>query len=345
MNEQEMINVVIIGAGVIGVSTAYRLLQAAPYLSVTVVADKFSPDNTSDGLAGVWEPYEAYDTPKELVKSWGRKTYEHAMHLIHCDPQAKNYGMFSTQSVILSDKEHSELPDYWDFVDNPYVLTEQELKRYQTQPKSGYTYNTVFIIGRLYVPMLMKKISALGGKFLRKKINNFNEVANFDLIINCCGLGARELSGDQNVFPARGHLVRVKAPWIKTAITYETKEGDTYYVLPNIDDVVVGGSYEVGNFNTDVIVSDRERIMKNATNLVPSLKDSEYITDWVGLRPGRTSVRLEKEDMFVNGKTLKVVHNYGHSGIGITLHWGCAEDAVKLALKSIAEIKSVKSKL
>ena len=37
--------------------------------------------------------------------------------------------------------------------------------------------------------------------------------------------------------------------------------------------------------------------------------------DWVGLRPFRPSVRLERETL--GGRS--VVHNYGHGGSGITV--------------------------
>ena len=37
--------------------------------------------------------------------------------------------------------------------------------------------------------------------------------------------------------------------------------------------------------------------------------------DWVGLRPFRPSVRLEREMLGVQS----VVHNYGHGGSGITV--------------------------
>ena len=75
--------------------------------------------------------------------------------------------------------------------------------------------------------------------------------------------------------------------------------------------------------------------------------------EWVGLRPGRDSIRLEVQDLpLTAGKassgTLKVVHNYGHGGGGITLHWGCAGDAVRLVEQSLAQLGgggSVKSKL
>ena len=47
-------NVAIIGAGICGVSTAICLQEADPSLQLTIVAEKFSPDLTSDGAAGLW---------------------------------------------------------------------------------------------------------------------------------------------------------------------------------------------------------------------------------------------------------------------------------------------------
>ena len=66
--------------------------------------------------------------------------------------------------------------------------------------------------------------------------------------------------------------------------------------------------------------------------------------EWVGLRPGRACVRLEVEDLSVGGpqgcqQLLKVVHNYGHGGGGITLHWGCAAHAVRLVKQSLLQLR------
>ena len=43
----------------------------------------------------------------------------------------------------------------------------------------------------------------------------------------------------------------------------------------------------------------------------------------VGLRPGRPTVRVEREG--------DVIHCYGHGGCGVTVSWGCADDVVDLA--------------
>ena len=74
--------------------------------------------------------------------------------------------------------------------------------------------------------------------------------------------------------------------------------------------------------------------------------------EWVGLRPGRKTIRLEAESIAAtdsNGQqhTLRVVHNYGHGGGGISLHWGCAEDAAQLVKQSLVQSRhdSVHSKL
>ena len=61
-------SVCVIGAGVIGLSTALRLLQTTSHVTVTVMADCYTPYTTGDGAAGWWEPYMLGDTPKDKIK-------------------------------------------------------------------------------------------------------------------------------------------------------------------------------------------------------------------------------------------------------------------------------------
>ena len=62
-------------------------------------------------------------------------------------------------------------------------------------------------------------------------------------------------------------------------------------------------------------LEDTEFILEGSLALEPSLEHSERLRDWVGLRPGRDSVRLERE----RRDGLEIVHNYGHGGSGITV--------------------------
>ena len=57
--------------------------------------------------------------------------------------------------------------------------------------------------------------------------------------------------------------------------------------------------------------------------------------DWVGLRPYRNAVRLEKEVMHFDNQSVNLVHNYGHGGSGVTTHWGCALAAAGLVQEAI----------
>lgn len=56
-----------------------------------------------------------------------------------------------------------------------------------------------------------------------------------------------------------------------------------------------------------------------------------------GARPHRTGgFRLEREELTAGAAKKYIVHNYGHSGAGITLSWGCA-DAVATHVKAILD--------
>jgi len=46
--------------------------------------------------------------------------------------------------------------------------------------------------------------------------DSMQELAGYDVVVNCTGLGAAELFGDTSMFPIKGHVIRVHAPWIKS---------------------------------------------------------------------------------------------------------------------------------
>lgn len=64
--------------------------------------------------------------------------------------------------------------------------------------------------------------------------------------------------------------------------------------------------------------------------MVPSLKGAVVEKHLVGLRPHRDPVRVEKEIMDLGVNKLKIVHNYGHGGYGVTTAPGTAMYACSL---------------
>ena len=90
--------------------------------------------------------------------------------------------------------------------------------------------------------------------------------------------------------------------------------------------MILGGVAQENNWNVEPTDEDRNFILDKCSKIIPELKDAEIIEDIVGLRPGRTEVRLDKE--IISDKI--VIHNYGHGGSGVTLSWGCAEEVVEI---------------
>ena len=62
------------------------------------------------------------------------------------------------------------------------------------------------------------------------------------------------------------------------------------------DSIVLGGTHQHADWDTEARKEDHEFIWEGCSALRPAaIEGSGFIRDWVGLRPGRTSVRLERD--------------------------------------------------
>lgn len=173
-----------------------------------------------------------------------------------------------------------------------------------------------------------------GGNIIQTKIQHLNEFNGneYNCIFNCTGLGAQKLCNDHKIVPIRGQVVKVHAPWIKTAFyaDYDT------YILPGFNGTVtLGGTRQYESYNLQIDKYDTKSIRERCESLLPSLSKAPVVREAVGLRPYRSSVRVECE--FIKdlmGNQIRIIHNYGHGGYGVTTSPGTARYAVQLACQT-----------
>ncbi len=165
--------------------------------------------------------------------------------------------------------------------------------------------------------------------FITKKISSLDDVMKegYHTITNCCGLGGASLCDeDRDTYPIRGQVIRVHAPWMTCNWNF-----GKYYIIPNVDNVVLGGTAQVGNNDEGINDEDTASILNGVCQLFPAFQRAKIECIWVGLRPGRSTVRCEST---LVGRTI-ISHCYGHGGCGITLAMGCAEDLVNNQIMSL----------
>ena len=134
--------------------------------------------------------------------------------------------------------------------------------------------------------------------------------------------------------PIRGQILRVANPGLERFLLDEENPEGVTYVVPRSADCILGGTAEEGDWNTRPDPRTAEAILRRCASLEPRLAGVEVLEHKVGLRPGRPEVRLELETLPGGAPC---IHNYGHGGAGITLSWGCAEEAVGLVREALGE--------
>ncbi|MGW3961194.1 FAD-dependent oxidoreductase [Amycolatopsis sp. NPDC005003] len=285
--------VTVAGAGMVGLSCAYRLAEAGH--DVTVVAAAPPAGSTSAVAGGV--VYPPLRRPDERVVRWT------AASLAVLRGQDAP-GIRFRRGRVLGDPDPWWLPAVADPV----------------REGDGVAFATAVVDTPVYLEWLLARVGSLGVRVEYRPLTSLSGLGA-DIVVNAAGLGAGALAGDPAMVPVGGQVVHVTDPGLAEFVVDETGPGVTY-VIPHGTHVVCGGTEEPGRGDTDPNPAVTADILRRCRELEPRLAGAGVLRSLVGLRPFRPGVRLERVG--------DVVHCYGHGGAGITLAWGCAADVAAL---------------
>ncbi|GAA1978819.1 FAD-dependent oxidoreductase [Isoptericola halotolerans] len=299
-------DVIVVGAGVMGLTCALRLLEAGH--RVEVLARDLPQETTSTVAAALWYPYLAL--PQDRVTAWSARSFEAFAGLAASRPES-GVRMRPGTEVFAENP-----PDPWWRDAVPHLARTADVSPSYT---AGWTFTAPVVDMPHYLGWLADRVAALGGTLTRRTVATLDALPDGGTVVNTTGLGARELIGDDTVRPVRGQVV-VLEQWGLDRWWLDAS-GPTY-VVPRRGEVVVGGTDDDGAWGRDASPATAADILERAARLVPAVRDARVLRHAVGLRPARPTVRVGREG--------HVVHCYGHGGAGVTLSWGCADEVAGL---------------
>jgi len=245
--------VAVIGAGIMGLTTA-RLVQETG-LPVTIYTAALPPETTSNIAGGQWHPFGHF-REGSVTPGWRRQYLA-----------AAEYSWRRFQLMVGDDYGVRWLPTYTErrTPETPLLPTFPPVNRVLGPREHPFPvenlvrYDTLYVETGRFLRQLMRDIQIAGGRIEQRRFASPAEVAALPerLVFNCTGLGARELFGDAELQPARGQLaVLLPQPEVRYAFT-----GEAGYMFPRADGIILGGTFQLGNWSLEPDPATTDRII------------------------------------------------------------------------------------
>ncbi len=255
--------VAVVGAGVVGLSTA-RLLQQKGY-QVTVYAKDLPPRTTSNMSAAYFGPTGASQpdhTTPEFENVWHRAT--RLSHRYFQDYLGDEYGVRWVPYYLVSHSQNPPSPQRG----LGRLITDLYPETAQLDP-SEHPFPTPYVRRRwtlqfepsVYLNALLRDVRLASGprSVVVREFTNLDELLMLDepVIMNCTGLGAKPLFGDEELHPVKGQLtVLLPQPEVNYAVV-----GGGLHMLPRRDGIILGSTREANDWTLEPSEKQMERVM------------------------------------------------------------------------------------
>jgi D-amino-acid oxidase len=249
----------VLGCGAVGLATA-RVLQDRGF-DVTIYARELPPDTTSNVAGAMWYPSFVADrslrTPefKAQLAQAAKRSHLRFQGLVGADYAVRWRELF----ILSDDPEFSGLPDSGlpelypgrralPAAENPFAVPRVVVE------------DLLFIEPPTYLRALLRDFHLAGGKIVVRTFASPSELAALPqpVVVNCTGLGSRELFGDTELLPIKGQLT-VLLP--QTEVDYAVEARDLY-MFPRSDGILLGGTFERGVETLEPDLDAEKRIME-----------------------------------------------------------------------------------
>jgi glycine/D-amino acid oxidase-like deaminating enzyme len=158
------------------------------------------------------------------------------------DPVSAALAQLSTDSRELRADEHP--------FDRPYVRR----------------FSTMMIEPHVYLEAVLADFRLAGGRVVVREFSDPRAILELPepVVVNCTGLGSRALFGDEELIPAKGQLsVLVPQP----EVDYGVLADNLIYMFPRRDGILLGGTFERGEWSLTPDPQAAERIVRGHMEL------------------------------------------------------------------------------
>ena len=251
----------VIGAGVVGLSTAMLLVERGA--KVTIYARDLTPNTTSVIAGGQWWPASVYRrgalAPGYMDQQLAAMRYAFKRYQSLVGP---DYGVRWETNYIFSDRPITKRPAPEDSPMREFVINQRDYAPGELPFNSPHvrSFDTLMIDSPYYLRVLERDVLLHGVKIIVKDFKDAAELQALpqSVIFNCAGLGAGALFGDTEIQPARGQLVVLQP---QSEIDYNYISGGPAYMFSRRDGIVLGGTFQQGNWSLAPSAEDTATIL------------------------------------------------------------------------------------